>query len=118
VTQAVQRAKYPAGSCFIATLFLDLQTPALLSLMIGAGAITAEKIRLLSVTVAGDPKEEELLKYDPERFDSCATINPLSLNYRWRTGVSSKEHLCKIQQATLYIHIYKMLTIILERIPP
>ena len=42
--------------------------------MIGAGAIAAEKIRL-SVTVAGDPKEEELLKYDPERFDSCATIN-------------------------------------------
>ena len=34
--------------------------------MIGAGAIAAEKIRLLSVTVAGDPKEEELLKYDLE----------------------------------------------------
>jgi len=33
------------------------------------------------VTVAGDPKEEELLKYGPERLDSCATINPLSLNY-------------------------------------
>ena len=66
--------------------------------------------------VAGDPKEEELLKYDPERFDSCATINPLSLNYRWRT-VRSKEHLCKTQQATLHIHMYKMLTRILERIP-
>jgi hypothetical protein len=53
--------------------------------MIGAGAIAAEKIRLLSVTVARDPKEEDLLlKYDPERFDSCATINahdPESLGY-------------------------------------
>ena len=72
VTPAVQRAKYPAGSCFIATPPLPWPPDsALPSLMIGAGAIAAEKIRLLSVTVAGDPKEEELLKYDPEVWFMC-----------------------------------------------
>ena len=94
--------------------------------MIGAGAITAEKIRFLSVTVAGDPKEEEVLKYDPERFDSCATINahdPESLDYPlvtikmlkirwpWVRFMQGLRHLCSY---TPHLSSFLLLLIIIE----